>query len=93
MNVALKIYLGDENGGYQPVGDPEERLRQAYPKEAISAELEKYLYEEIDFAYPCAAASLAEAGEIYAQHLRSKHPELDSKSIKGLANRFTYGWR
>jgi hypothetical protein len=94
INSALRVYLGDEHGGYQPI-DTEERLRRAFPTEhdAVRAAIEPYLKEEEQFDYPASAESLAAAGDIFAQHLRAKFPELDPISVRGLANRFTFAWK
>lgn len=95
VNKALRAYLGDESGGYDPIGDADDRLRRAFPAdyESVRAALGKYLDEQTRFDYPSSAPSLGEAGEVFAQSLHAKYPELDAVSIRGLASRFTYGWR
>jgi len=53
--------------------------------------IDKYLTE--DFTVDWSSTSLAAAGDLFAENLRRKFPELDSTSARGLANRFTYSWR
>ena len=93
INQTLRVYLGDEHGGYQPIGDPDARLRSAFREdhELRRAMIDKYLAE--DFTVDWSSTSLATAGDLFAEALRRKFPELDSTSARGLANRFTYSWR
>jgi hypothetical protein len=93
INQTLRVYLGDEDGGYQPIGDPDARLRSAFPEdyESRRAMIDKYLAE--DSTVEWSATSLVAAGDLFAEALRRKFPELDSTSARGLANRFTYTWR
>jgi hypothetical protein len=93
INRTLRVYLGDEHGGYQPIGDPDSRLRGAFPEdhESRRALIDKYLME--DFVVDWSSTSLAAAGDLFTAALRRKFPELDSRSARGLASRFTYTWR
>ena len=96
INRALQAYLGcNSSGGYQPLGDHDARLRQAFPLESESARdaIEVYLREADGFAYPPEAQSLSAAGELVATTLHEKFPDLDDLSIRCLANRCTFRWR
>ena len=93
INRSLKVYLGSENGGYQPAGDHDARLLIAFPKdyELRRVMIDKYLAE--DFGLQFSSPSLSEAAHLFAERLRAKYPELDSISCAGLANRFAYSWK
>lgn len=93
INRALRVYLGDEHGGYQPIGDKEERLRRAFPNDYDSVRKMLCPYLDADVVVDWSSTSLAAAADLFAQDIRSKHPELDCISAKGLASRFTYSWR
>lgn len=94
INQLLKIYLGaNDEGGYQPIGC-DERLRAAFPKDydRMVNIMSPYLSED----HPpenWAARTLAEEADHFAGKLRAKFPELDARSIKALANRWSYAWR
>ncbi len=94
INNILRIYLGtDANGGFNPIGHGEDRLKLAFPRdweqrlEAIGP------YLKVDHRPDWSLHDLTEEGEIFAEILRKRFPELDDISVKALANRFTYGWK
>jgi hypothetical protein len=95
INQALRVYLGDESGGYQPIGDPDERLLRAYPRDhhAVRRAIEPYLREQERFTIDWNHHSLQRAAELFASTVRRRYPELDAISARGLASRFTFDWK
>ena len=93
INNILRIYLGTKNGGFDPIGQGEDRLKQAFPRdwERMLVAIEPYL--GVDHRPDWSLHDLIEEGEIFAEILRKRFPELDDISVKALANRFTYGWK
>lgn len=92
VNATLRVYLGSETGGYQPLGDPRERVRRAFPDDHTSRSSLIATYLDEDMVIDWDATSLDEAGDLFAEVLRQKYPELDAISVRGLASRMTYVW-
>ena len=95
INAALRAYFGDDTGGYQPIGDADDRLRRAFPHDyaALRRTIQKYLDAEAQFTVDWDQHSLQSAADLFANILRQRHPELDSVSARGLASRFAFAWK
>jgi hypothetical protein len=93
VNEALRVYLGaDEKGGFSPSGC-EERLANAYPADHVLKKklIGRYLDEPHTPDWP--KHDLVREGDVFADLLKKKFPDLEDTVIRSLANRFTFDWR
>ena len=90
-NDILQIYLGtDEGGGYQPVGNGEDRLAEAFPDEEVSLMMDG-ICRYLDFwIEELLSDDLAEAAEHFETKIGSEYPELDEISRRALGSRYAY---
>jgi hypothetical protein len=94
INHVLKLYLGaDANGGFQPIGC-DERLRSAFPRDyARMIELMSPYLAEDRPPQDWSESTLSQESDRFATTLRQKFPELDTISIRALANRWSFGYK
>ena len=97
VSEALSVYLGTgSSGGYQPIGNGNERLKATYGNrysEALAV-ISKYLSDAPDHP-PTEWSSRELAVEFisYEKKLRAAFPELSDHATNALACQWSYSWR